>query len=102
MNRRDIRPGVTVYHRTYTHWGKGTVVRITVANVLENIFECRSGSLRVVAEFEGLTKPARLPLRELRKTPNRKKIKEMVEFYKNHGIEAVDGGDRLILPEKKR
>jgi len=98
MNRRDIKRGMTVYHNIFTHWGPGCVIGIVAAGSLERLFE--RGSLRVLVRFESHDKPVRLQIREIRKTPNRKKIKQMVDLYQRRGTNAIDGRDRLILPPK--
>lgn len=97
MNRRDIRKGMTVYHSLYTHWGRGIVQGIDAPNYGEILFE--RGGIRVLVAFEGSRSAvSRMRLRELRKTPNRKKLKAMIELYRTRGVDARDGGDRLILP----
>ncbi len=95
MNWNDIRPGVEVYHSLFTHWGKGIVQKVVSVNCLEGLFE--GGSRRIIVQFDGHDSPSRMQLRELQKRPNRRKIKEMVYFYRRRGLEAKDGGDRLIL-----
>ncbi len=96
MNWRDVQPGATVYHSLMTHWGKGIVRKVVPIGSLESMFE--RGTKRVIVDFDGLDSPARLQLRELRKTPNRKKIRDMVAIYQKRGVNAQDGGDRLIIP----
>jgi len=98
MNWRDIRPGVEVYHSLFTHWGKGIVEEVVGVGCLEAIFE--RGSKRIRVKFEGHDNVAVVRLYELRKRPNRKKIKAMVAFHQQRGTKAEDGGDRLILPER--
>lgn len=97
MNWKDLKIGSTVYHTIMTHWGKGIVERIDGANYLEAMFE--KGNRRIVIRFEGREGLARLQNRDLRKTPNKKRIREMVEFYKGRGVKAINAGDRLIIPE---
>ena len=103
MNRKNLRPGTVVYHSTFTSWGKGVVEQVVCADCLEALFERGRGSVWVIVQFEHRLPPgkARMSPRELRKTPNRKKIKSMVALYAMRGETAVDGGDRLILPERK-
>ena len=96
MNWRDIRPGVTVYHTIYTHWGPGVVEKVVPVNLGESMFE--RGTRRILVWFENREDVARMQLKELRKTPNRKKILAMVDMYQRRGVQAEDGGDRLILP----
>jgi len=98
MNWNDIRPGTIVYHRILTHWGKGKVIKISFVDCYEAMFE--RGSRRIVIDFEGLETPARLKLSAIRKTPNKKKIREMVAFYQGRGVDARDGGDRLLIPTR--
>ena len=98
MNWNDIQPGITVYHSLMTHWGKGIVIKVDAVGFLEAMFE--RGRKRVVVQFEGHDNSSRMRLNKLRKTPNRRKIKEMVDFYQRRGTNAVDGGDRLLLPPK--
>ena len=100
MNWRDVKPGVEVYHGVYTHWGKGIVQRVVCVDYLEALFE--RGSKRVLVQFEAHDTPTRMRLQELRKSPNRAKIKRMVAIYQKRGVDAKDGGDRLILPGKER
>ena len=96
MNLRDIKVGDVVYHSLYTHWGKGIVEKITMVNTMEKLFEF--GTHRVIVRFAEHQTSSRVSLNEIRKTPNKKKIREMVEFYQKRGVDAQDGGDRLILP----
>ena len=96
MNWRDVRNGMTVYNCVYTHWGKGTVLDVVSCDSLERMFE--RGNRRVLVQYEGVERPVRQQLCEIRKTPNKKKIREMVELYPKRGVDAVDGGDRLIMP----
>lgn len=97
MNWRDVHIGMVVYHVTFTHWGPGIVMAIASCNCLEGMFE--RGSRRVIVRWESGSRH-RAHLRELRKTPNRKKIRSMVELYQRRGINAKDGGDRLVLPKE--
>ena len=99
MNWKDIKPGKTVYHGLLTHFGKGEVLEIVPCTLLEVFFE--RGSKRVLVQFEGCDEPVRMQPATLRKTPNKKKIREMLEFYEKRGTPAKDGGDRLILPGKE-
>lgn len=96
MNWRDVQPGVAVYHSLMTHWGQGIVQKVVMANMMERMFE--RGTRRVIVEFDGLETPTRMQLSSLRKTPNRKKIRHMVRFYQSRGVDAKDGGDRLVIP----
>lgn len=101
MNRRDIKQGMTVYHRLFTHFGKGTVVDLVPRTALESMFERYTSHFRVLVEFEHAEpKPLRCLPNALRKTPNRKKITDMVAMYKLRGVEAIDAGDKLIIPER--
>ena len=102
MRWADLKPGAIVYHTIMTHWGKGIVEKIQDSNFLEAIFEKGKGNRRLIIRFEGRDNLARMSNRELRKTPNKKKIREMVIFYNGRGVNAVDAGDRLIIPEEKR
>ncbi len=97
MRWNDLRPGTKVYHTLFTHWGKGVVERIDGVGYLEGMFE--GGDKRAVVRFEGCDGTVRIRANELRKTPNRKKIRSMVELYRKRGVDAVDGGDRLVMPE---
>ena len=97
MNLKDCRPGTHVYHGLFTHYGKGIVVRIDTLTLEERLFE--GGRFRVVVSFEGYPQPMRLRSSALRKTPNRKKIRDMVDFHRSRGDLARDGGDRLIVGE---
>lgn len=102
MNWKDLRKGVVVYHGVFTHWGRGVVLRVDGVDRLEGLFE--SGFKRVVVEFAGRRgkPPARLTARELRKNPNRTKMRRMVEIYRMKGVDASIDGDRLIIPERKK
>lgn len=97
MKWSDIRPGVLVYHSLYTHWGKGVVFRIAHVDALTAMFE-RGTTQRVLVKFEEHDEATLVTLQMLRKTPNRKKIREMVAMYQKRGVGAKDGGDRLVLP----
>lgn len=96
MKRTDIKVGMTVYHSIYVHWGPGVVKEITYRNFVENLFE-KGSTIRVVVEFDGLEEIVRVIPSLLRKTPNKKKIREMVAMYNKRGTAAIDGGDRLII-----
>ena len=98
MNLRDITEGATVYHRIYTHLGAGVVQSIKRTNVLESMFE--KGAVRIMVKFAGHNDVWRVRPSEIRKTPNRAKIKAMVKLYADRGDVAIDGGDILILPAK--
>lgn len=98
MNRRDITIGMTVYHNIFTHWGPGIVQRMSQPNLLESLFE--SKGYRVLVLWSHHPDPLRVQLKEIRKTPNRKKIRSMVALYQMRGVDAKDGGDRLILPKE--
>lgn len=104
MRWKDIKKGDVVYHTIFTHWGRGVVKEIRHTTGLENMFEKGRGlgPVRIMVDFEGIDGLARMTSRELRKTPNRKKIKDMVALYKKRGVDAVDGGHILILPKKRR
>jgi len=78
--------------------GEGIVERIDSIDFFETLYE--KGNRRVIVKFEFFDDSTRLQNTALRKTPNKKKIREMVEFYRKCGTEAVDGGHILILPEK--
>lgn len=93
----EIRPGVIVYHGLFTHLGKGVVVCVQAANMFESMFE--KGNRRVVVDWEDKDASSRHKLLELRKSPNKKKIRDMVRIYKLRGQEAKDGGHILILPK---
>lgn len=94
MKWKDITVGTVVYHKIFTHWGKGIVQQIVPFSCL---FE--KGTKRAWVVFEHEEGRALMAAPMLRKTPNKKRIKEMIEYYKINGFEAKDGGDRLILPE---
>ena len=96
----DICTGATVYHTLMTHWGKGIVKEVVLVDALERVFE--RGTRRILVDFKHRPLTVRLTLRELRKTPNRRKIRDMVKFYQGRGVDAKDGGDRLILPSRTR
>lgn len=96
MKRRDVKVGARVYHTVFTHWGSGVVQGIVRANAMEALFE--RGAYRAVVHFAAHTESVRTILPHLRKTPNRKKIRDMVAMYRKRGVDAQDGGDRLILP----
>ena len=96
MNRRDVTIGMTVYHGLFTHLGPGIVKDVCGTFGLEAMFEGRG--IRVVVQFNDGKTPHRLRLSQIRKTPNRKKIKEMVAVYQSRGVDAKDGGDQLIIP----
>ena len=97
MKWREISVGGEVYHGVYTHWGRGVVRRVCGVNMMEAMFE--RGRRRVEVEFEGVEGVVRLEAAALRKTPNRRKIREMVAMYRKRGLDAVDGGHVLLLPE---
>lgn len=97
MNWRDIRRGMTVYHTIFTHFGPGIVEGIVTCDGLERLFE--RGNRRVLVLWDKSDKASRMQLREIRKTPNKKKIRTMVEIYQRRGVDAKDGGDKLILPK---
>jgi len=99
VNWKDLKPGATVYHSLLTHYGKGEVLQVVLVTLLEALFE--QGTRRVLVQFEGCNEPVRTVATLLRKTPNKKKIREMVKFYQRRGTPAEDGGDRLILPDKE-
>lgn len=95
MKKKDARLGATVYHSIFTTWGKGVI-----RGIHESIFDAKIKFY--IIDFEFRDEPVRLEgLSGLRKTPNRTKIKAMVEMYRSRGTEAIDGGDRLILPDQK-
>jgi hypothetical protein len=94
----DIYPGAIVYHKIYTHWGKGVVEKVVATAGLEAMFE--GGSRRAIVRFEYEDGVARCNASALRPTPNKKKIREMVEMYQKRGVDAQDGGDRLIIPSR--
>jgi hypothetical protein len=96
MNWKDIRRGATVYHCIFTHWGKGVVQDVVSVNLGEAMFE--KGDRRAIVQFEEHDTAMRMQATALRKTPNRKKIRDMVTWYRERGVQAEDGGDRLILP----
>jgi hypothetical protein len=100
MNRADIKPNAIVYHKLLVSLGPGRVLKVVRSSLTEMVFEKRSGRYRVIVAFEyGPKEPVRVVPSDLRKTPNTKRIKEMVLFYRERGRAAVDGGDRLILPD---
>ena len=81
----DIRPGVVVYPTLMTHWGRGVVERIV-----------HSDPRRVKVSFEdGKTRTLRAT--ELRKTPNKKKMKEMESLYRSRGTPVEVTDTRLII-----
>lgn len=97
MHWADIKPGAVVYHRVYTSYGRGVVVGVTASDWLEHAVLGKRRKY-VVVRFEhsgSETNDCRLSV--LCKSPNRKKIKEMVDFYTSRGTPAEDGGDRLIF-----
>ena len=96
MKWKDIYKGAVVYHCVYTHWGKGIVQDVVVANLFEYLFE--KGNRRVLVKFVAHDTVTRIQSNSLRKTPNRKKIRKMVALYRKRDVAAEDGGDRLILP----
>ena len=98
MNWRDITSGGVVYHSLFTHWGPGTVEKVVSVDLLESMFE--RGNRRVLVKFDCHETAVRLRNTEIRKTPNKRKIREMVAVYQSRGVDARDGGDRLILPGK--
>lgn len=102
MQWKDIKPGAVVFHTIFTHWGRGVVVHVRGVDVLENLFE--RGRWRAVVEFEGLDKRAALRASELRKTPNKKKMRAMIAFYQARGVNAriSDSGERLLIPKKTK
>ena len=97
MYWKDVKPGVTVYHRMFTHWGKGVIVR----KVIVPHTPLERGGLRVLVDFEhrkannGRTV---VRLGALLRRPNKKKINQMVQFYVSRGLVAENAGDRLIPP----
>ena len=97
MKIKDIKPGTIVYHSIFTHWGKGRVIRTTGRNLLERLFG--RGKILVEVKFDTKNNVVRMRPNELRKTPNKKKIRDMVSLYATRGVVAKDGGDRLILPD---
>lgn len=102
MNWKDLRKGVVVYHRVFTHWGRGVVLRVDSVSSLERLFE--KGDRRVIVVFVGRQEkpPVRCKAIELRKNPNRPKMRRMVELYRMKGVDASIDGDRLIIPERKK
>lgn len=98
MRWNDIYPGAIVYHKIYTHWGKGVVEKVVSTTGLEAMFE--RGSRRAIVRFEHEEGAARCNASVLRTTPNKKKIREMVKLYQERGVDAQDGGDRLIIPSR--
>ncbi len=99
MKWKDLRPGVIVYHNMFTTRGKGTVIRVLGVDALTSLFE--RGRWRAEVQFEGCDGLAKMRASELRKTPNRKKINDMMALYKRRGIVAIDCGDKLVLPLEK-
>ena len=95
MRWSDIRPGVVVYPTLMTHWGRGVVERIVHADPLELMFE-RGGPRRVKVSFED-GKMRTLRATELRKTPNKKKMKEMESLYRSRGTPVEVTDTRLII-----
>lgn len=98
MKWRDLIPGTIVYHRIFTHWGKGVVQTVQGVDCLESLFE--RGKWRAIVKFEAHDNTSRMTARELCAKPNRKKIKDMIALYARRGVEAKDGGDKLILPNE--
>ncbi|MHC4868014.1 MAG: hypothetical protein ACYTEX_28415 [Planctomycetota bacterium] len=97
MKWTDIIPDTVVYHSLYTHWGKGVVQRIVHVDPLTALFE-KGTTRRALVQFEAQKEPVQVLAAMLRKTPNRRKIREMVAMYARRGVAAQDDGDRLILP----
>lgn len=103
MNQRDIKVGGTVYHCIFTHLGKGEVLSVGRKNGLEAIFDRGGGPWRIMVRFEHSDgKVHRVTSRCIRKTPNRKKMREMVAVYADRGQTAIAATDRLILPAEVR
>lgn len=75
MKHRDIKIGMTVYHSFFVHWGKGVVKAIATSL-------CSSGK-RYAIDWENQGKKI-CRIRDLRKTPNKKKIQELsdVKMYR--------------------
>ncbi len=97
MKWSDMKPGAEVYHSIFTHHGKGVVEKVVNADCLTRMFE-RGGPRRVIINWADGSRTT-TQLYAIRKTPNRKKIRDMVACYARRGKVAKDGGDRLILPE---
>jgi hypothetical protein len=95
MKWSEVRPGVVVYHNIYVSWGKGVVQQ-----VLTSIFDPRIKSIEV--KFEGIEDVVRQKLPELRSKPNRKRIVGMIDLYAKRGVQAIDAGDRYILPDSDK
>ena len=97
MNWHDIKPGTEVYHSLIVSRGKGIVEAVVGLDLLEAVFEHRGGNKRIIVNWTDGAR-TRSSLRSLRKSPNRKRIRELVAYYETRGTVAEDGGDRLIFP----
>lgn len=100
MRWRDVYEGAVVYHVTYVSFGRGVVSHIRAATPLELIFDRRKK--HVVVKFEHTDGLVDAQASQLRTTPNRKKIREMIAYYATRDKVAADGGDRLILPSENK
>lgn len=100
MTWDDIHTGAVVYHRIFTHFGKGIVQSVVDANGLELMFE-RGGNRRIIVKFEAHEDTTRVMLKALRSTPDVKRIDGMIEFYRGRGVEARNVDGRLIIDRKE-
>lgn len=98
MNWKDIHPGILVYHTIFVRWGAGSVEKIVSDKFVENYHN--QISRRVIVKFDGRSEKVRVRASNLCKTPNRKKINEMVKYFKDRGTETIDKEDILVVVEK--
>ena len=97
MRWQDIIVGEEVYHRTFTHFGKGVVVAVTDKNGLEVLFEKRGGPKRIVVKFEAHNDTTRVIPAALTPKPNMRRIREMIQFYANRNVTAYEQNGRLMI-----
>lgn len=95
MNLRDIVLQMNVYHAINVQYGRGTVKRIIRG-------PHRATTTLIAVAFDGVAEEVICKTSELRKSPNRGKIKLMLAEYFRLGVEAVDGWDCVVIPEQRK
>lgn len=93
MNLRDIVLQMNVYHTINVQYGRGTVKKI--------IRKKHTDTTEVLVTFAGIPEEVLCKAGELRKSPNRSRIKMMLVEYSRKGIDAIDGWDCVVLPESR-
>ena len=89
MRWKDIYQGASVYHAFQLHLGPGIVK--DVITIKEKPLQ--KPIRRILVEFQQSDKIVEANINELRISPNKRRIKDMVALYQSRGQPVIDHGD---------